>query len=57
MPGTPIPTLFLGRFGSSPGEAEVFLWGTGNDDGADPGGGGGDAIVFLAKTVRFVPAL
>jgi hypothetical protein len=53
MTGTPIPTLFLGRADTS---ADVWEFGTGEYDGAPSGGGSGDDITFLAKSVRFAPA-
>lgn len=57
MAGTPIPTLFFGRAGTSPGEADVWQWSVGATDAAGPSQTPpGDAITPLAKTVRFFPA-
>ena len=51
MAGTPIPNLFFGRADTL---AEVFEWSDGATDGSN--GGAGDAIVLLAKSVRWAPA-
>ncbi len=54
MPGTPIPTLFLGRRDTA---ADVWQWAIGATDAAGPAQTPpGDAINALAKTVRFFPA-
>lgn len=54
MAGTPIPTLFIGRRDTS---ADVWQWNLGETDGAGPAGvPAGDAVMPLARTVRFFPA-
>ena len=54
MPGTPIPTMFLGRRDT---RADIWIWATGNTDGAGPAQvPPGSAITPFAKTARFFPA-